>query len=1048
MSILKKFFGKVSRQHSQRSSRPLTSRKLRMECLENRELLSVTLGSISDFDELRSHYSDLNLSANQTDYGIIEIQGSDFTEQGLRTAITLAGTTNKEDIIVFRTTSSQNTLNLAAQVDISTATAALGTNMKGIIFVGLGSENLTINANNNRAFKISSVDVAFAGVKIENGRIATASTSATTLTSLTATTTAGNGGAIYAQNSNIKIIDSTFSSNKSAGNYGSGGAIFSWGGSLTLIDSVFTANQTIATSASYGGAVYIVGANATIENTVFNNNTGYYGGGITAGMGANISVSANSVFSHNNSTKEGAGIYVMNGQLTVADSEISQNNSKSHGAGIYQKVGNLTITGSVVAENNAVTSTSNPTTTTADGGGIFAGGSVSITDTTIRDNFAGTGAGLYMDTNNTTMIITGSQILNNTATHAAGGVYNGGTETTSTFTIQNSTITGNTAGTASLTTTSYYGGGVYSTAALTVLQSTISNNTASGSGGGIYSTAPTTLTKATLNGNKSLVGNGGGLYTNDKATISASTFNENTAKLDGGGVYVGASSEIKSSYFQGNEALSDGGGIFATSTKSKLENSVIAGNHAATYGGGVYGHFDSIINATIVGNIAEKAGGGWYMPSSTLAASVLTNSILAYNVAKGTSSTYGGPDIRTVTANKLNVSYSLIYDQSAGNGKGYVNSGNNLAATTNPNFVSFPTSAITTSTAWSSTLWRNWNLQLSAGSPAIDAGNNAVVTEIYDVHGYGYDRINNSKVDLGAYEFGSIPDPPSPPASVSANVVGSDVTLTWTAVTGATRYSIVRQNPDGSTAPEIFVNATGYNVFRRVAGTTSWTQVNSQPLTDTEFVDATPPLGSVEYYVTAIRGTNTSSYNTTNATVGLATPVVTAEVETSGEVTITWDAVNNATRYSVWVKVAGGTWTQLSNNAAGESFVHTNPTVGAVQYAVKAHNGTVVSGIAAVTVNVPAPSSGTTTLPPFGAPVVNATLQSDGAVSITWGEVEDATRYSVWYQETGGSWVSLSSNATGSFIHTNPPSGTVKYAVKAHNGTVASGIVAVTLSIP
>ncbi|MDR2641523.1 MAG: hypothetical protein LBC74_01890 [Planctomycetaceae bacterium] len=243
-------------------------------------------------------------------------------------------------------------------------------------------------------------------------------------------------------------------------------------------------------------------------------------------------------------------------------------------------------------------------------------------------------------------------------------------------------------------------------------------------------------------------------------------------------------------------------------------------------------------------------------------------------------------------------------------------------------------------------------------------------------------------------------------------------------------------------------NATSYNVFRRVAGTTNWTQVNSQPLTDTEFVDATSPLGSVEYYVTAIRGTSSSSYNTTSATVGLANPVVTAEVETSGEVTITWDTVNNAARYSVWVKVAGGTWTQLSSNATGGSFVHTNPTVGTAQYAVKAHNGTVVSGFTAVTVNVPAPSSGTTTLPPFGAPVVNATLQSDGTVSITWGEVEDATRYSVWYQEAGGSWVSLSSNATGGFIHTTPPSGTVKYTVKAHNGTVASSFVAVTLSIP
>jgi fibronectin type 3 domain-containing protein len=281
-------------------------------------------------------------------------------------------------------------------------------------------------------------------------------------------------------------------------------------------------------------------------------------------------------------------------------------------------------------------------------------------------------------------------------------------------------------------------------------------------------------------------------------------------------------------------------------------------------------------------------------------------------------------------------------------------------------------------------------------------------------------------------EYGSASVYVTPPAIVVSN---SSVT--------ATTLSNQTVQLDWDTA----TNATGYNVFRRVSGG-SWVQVNSQPLTDTEFIDTAPPLGTVEYYVTAIRGTSTSSFSTTSTTVALAAPVVTAEVETSGEVTITWDAVNNAARYSVWVKVAGGTWTQLSNNATDGSFVHTNPTVGTAQYAVNAHNGTVVSGFVAVTVNIPDTNTSTTSLPPFGAPVVNATLQTDGTVSITWGEVEDATRYSVWYQEAGGAWLQLSNNATGgSFIQTNPPSGTVKYAVKAHNETLVSGFVAVTLVI-
>jgi hypothetical protein len=49
------------------------------------------------------------------------------------------------------------------------------------------------------------------------------------------------------------------------------------------------------------------------------------------------------------------------------------------------------------------------------------------------------------------------------------------------------------------------------------------------------------------------------------------------------------------------------------------------------------------------------------------------------------------------------------------------------------------------------------NLRLSAGSPGIDAGDNSAVTVATDLD--GYPRIVGGTIDMGAYEFGTVPIP-------------------------------------------------------------------------------------------------------------------------------------------------------------------------------------------------------------------------------------------------------------------------------------------------
>jgi len=119
-----------------------------------------------------------------------------------------------------------------------------------------------------------------------------------------------------------------------------------------------------------------------------------------------------------------------------------------------------------------------------------------------------------------------------------------------------------------------------------------------------------------------------------------------------------------------------------------------------------------LYNCTVVGN---RAGGDNFGYGGGTAYSTHENSIIYFNTANNSPNGYDG-----------------IFDYSCtaplpGSGTG------NIAV--DPLFVSLATT----------------NLALSAGSPAIDAGNNAVVSGTIDVN--GQPRIVNNIVDVGAYEY-------------------------------------------------------------------------------------------------------------------------------------------------------------------------------------------------------------------------------------------------------------------------------------------------------
>jgi predicted outer membrane repeat protein len=215
--------------------------------------------------------------------------------------------------------------------------------------------------------------------------------------------------------------------------------------------------------------------------------------------------------------------------------------------------------------------------------------------------------------------------------------------------------------------------------------------------------------------------NGSGTITVNSQSISANS---------GGGIYFANSSpNIVNVAIRGSEATEYGGGIYSNNSSPKLINVVVSGNLSAS-GGGIYlnGGSPALTNITVSGNRATTSGGGIYTNNSS---PQIGNSIVWGNAAGSSNnvhSTGGSPAYQ----------YSLIQDlnpSGAGNMDG-----------TNPS--NDPVFVLPIPASSAPTIDGYYRPQL--GSPALNAGNNALNREPTDIE--SYQRIQESQIELGAYE--------------------------------------------------------------------------------------------------------------------------------------------------------------------------------------------------------------------------------------------------------------------------------------------------------
>ena len=164
--------------------------------------------------------------------------------------------------------------------------------------------------------------------------------------------TAGDGGGIYCNNSNI-IIDSCVIKGHRVG---SGGGIHCSGGSLEISDSTISENEGTGIP-NYGGGIHCSGANLNIKGGVISQNSAGGGGGIYCDNGT-INISQ-CIITDNQSTQLGSdgyggggGIFCPNSTGSITNCLIA-NNSATEGGGISTDGAAPNITNCTFSQNSS-----------------------------------------------------------------------------------------------------------------------------------------------------------------------------------------------------------------------------------------------------------------------------------------------------------------------------------------------------------------------------------------------------------------------------------------------------------------------------------------------------------------------------------------------------------------------------------------------------------------------------------------------------------------------------------------------------------------------
>lgn len=213
--------------------------------------------------------------------------------------------------------------------------------------------------------------------------------------------------------------------------------------------------------------------------------------------------------------------------------------------------------------------------------------------------------------------------------------------------------------------------------------------------------------------------------------------------------------------------------------------------------------------------------------------------------------------------------------------------------------------------------------------------------------------------------------PPPPPASLAAVPAAAQVTLSWTAVSGAVSYTLYRSTISGlELSYQTGRTGTRYTDTGLTSGTTYYYQITSV---------GTVGEGARSAEVSAIPGSTP-----------LAAPACVKAAAGNAQVLLAWSSVSGAASYNVY---RGGAL--LQSGLTGATFTDSGLTNG-TNYSYQVASVS-VSGQGALGSTVSA-TPGSPSLP---APLLAVTA-GNGSTSFTWTAVPGASSYNVYRSTTAG----------------------------------------------
>ena len=230
------------------------------------------------------------------------------------------------------------------------------------------------------------------------------------------------GGGIYASHADVSMQNVTVSENSVTGSSSDGGGILVRYGSLTMNGCHVEGNA----APDCGGGMILRHSVLNAANSFFENNTAPQGAGIYFGdtpneveegcSGEHNHLITDSIISGNTASNIGGGMYVgTTSNLTLRDSKLLNNDGASQGGAIVAySAGTIELDGVSISENKAQS-----------GAGILAL-CTAVGNTDIR-------------------LLNGTAIDKNTATVYGGGIYADALANTLSVTVENSSVSGNTA---------------------------------------------------------------------------------------------------------------------------------------------------------------------------------------------------------------------------------------------------------------------------------------------------------------------------------------------------------------------------------------------------------------------------------------------------------------------------------------------------------------------------------------------------------------------------------------------------------------------------